>query len=110
MVSGVELLALSTPGECSTNELHPKPYVLKEKDLVCEPATVVLPMQVPPGSGEKRYPQETTQVKTSQAYPAKHNDVRAPALLVLGSNLEPSVLGTRCQCAVHGQRGRGHLC
>ena len=78
MVSEVELPALSTPGECSTNELHPKPYVLKEKDLVCEPATLVLPMQVEPGSGEKWFSRETAQVKTSQANPAKHNAVRAP--------------------------------
>lgn len=91
MASEVELPALSTPGECSTNELHPKLYVLKEKDLVCEPATLVVPLQVQPGSGEKRYPWETSQVKTSQAYPAKHHDVRAPKSGFTRSSFNPWV-------------------
>lgn len=91
VVSEVELPALSTPGKCSTNELHPKPYILKEKDLVCEPATLVLPMQVQPGSGEKRYPQKTAQVKTSQAYPAKHNAVPAPKSGFTHSSFSPWV-------------------
>lgn len=42
MVSAVESTALNIVGESSTNGLHPQPLCPERKDLLCDPASLVL--------------------------------------------------------------------
>lgn len=113
MVLEIESTSLSILGKCSTNELYPRPLCFKR--VYCVNQQVWFCRWVRNGILEG-----TTKVKTFQVYTQKQNVLQTPksgftqlfrSLNLIWSRQYWALLTIhRCQCTMHFQGGRGHLC